>query len=311
MRRDAAHSLWQILGCHAIGVVLCLGQPAPNAPASHLAVPLQPYALKLESFVPSPGAVLGVSLKVRINGGRMLHLLLDSGAEHIVLTRGTARSAGIPAGAKLALVGFGRADANASSSVARMVEVGPLCFRDFPVDVVDHEMVDGADGVLPLVLFSDFMVRLDFPRKVLELTPYRTAGESQERFTRARAVNAVLFLRTALDELHNGYFLLDTGAAHNAVSRRIANTMGASGDLALRRTVLGASGASEVLAMRSPVHFRTANQEITSDDVVMVDLDTMSRYNGLEVAGLLGYPALKNYVVTVNYRDSLVRMDTQ
>jgi hypothetical protein len=198
-----------------------------------------------------------------------------------------------------------------SLRVASTVEVGPLAFRDFPVDVVNHKVVNGADGVLPLVLFSDFIVRLDFPAKALDLIPYQSARVPRERFTRALAVNAVLFLKTALNELHDGYFLLDTGAAHNAVSRRIAKALGGPGMQAPTAFVQGASGLSEVPQMRADVHFRTAGQEITSNDVVMVDLDTMSRYNGLEVAGLLGYPALKRYIVTVNYRDSLVRMETR
>ena len=73
--------------------------------------------------------------------------------------------------------------------------------------------------------------------------------------------------------------------------------------------VQGAGGTAEVPQLQSIVHFLAARQEISTDDVVLVDLDTMSRYNGLEVAGLLGYPALSHYVVTINYRDALVRME--
>jgi hypothetical protein len=255
---------------------------------------------------------MGVLLKARINDGRPLRLVLDSGAEHIVVASGTARAVGLSIGSRMSLIGFGRTEAKAGSfAVARTVDVGPLSFRDCPVDVVDHKVVDGADGVLPLVLFSDFLVRLDFPARVLDLTPYQSARESHGRFTRAVAVNAVLFLRTALDEMHNGYFLLDTGAAHNALSRQTAQALGGPGMQAPMQLVQGAAGVSEVPQMKSAVHFRTAGQKITSDDVVLVDLDTMSRYNGLEVAGLLGYPALKRYVVTVNYRDSLVRMEAR
>jgi Aspartyl protease len=304
MRHAAAPSLCQILGFCAVGAVFCAAQTS-----KHLATPLRPYTLRLESFVPAPGRAMGVLLKARINNGRTLRLILDSGAEHIVVTRATARAVGLATGSRLSLVGFGRMEENAGTSIARTVDVGPLSFRECPVDVVDHKVVDGADGVLPLVLFSDFIVRLDFPAKTLDLTPYQSAGESHGRFTRALAVNAVLFLRTALDELHNGYFLLDTGAAHNALSRTTAKALGGPGVLASSRVVQGASGVAEVLEMKSAVRFRTAGQDITSDDVVLLDLDTMSRYNGLEVAGLLGYPALKRYVVTVNYRDSLVRME--
>jgi hypothetical protein len=310
MRRTVA-SLRHILGsCAAVGVV-CFAQPVTDQSCSHLAGPLRPYTLKLESFVPAPGSPAGVLLKARINGGRPLRLILDSGAEHVVISRGTARAAGLTEESGLALVGFGRVEEAGSLMVARTLDVGPLSFRDFPVDVVDHKVLEGADGVLPLVLFSDFLVRVDFPAKVLDLTPYESGRASHEGFTSAVFANAVLFLKTALDKLHERYFLLDTGAAHNAVSRQTAQALGGPLFQTPARQVQGASGSSEAPAMRPGVHFRMAGQEITSNDVVMVDLDQMSRYNGVEVAGLLGYPALRRFVVTVNYRDSLVRMETR
>jgi len=276
-------------------------QQSPSAPRS--------YKLKLLSFVPEPGRAVGVYLKVRINGGRTLRLLLDSGAEHLVVPTAVARSAGLPAGAHLSLIGFGgRPDEGGFYTVARTVDVGPLTLRDCPVDVVDHKVVDGADGVLPLVLFSGFLVRLDLPGKVLELTPYENATVSRERFTGALAVNAVLLLRTVLNGLHDGYYLLDTGAAHDALSRTTARELGGPGPGSELRRVQGAAGTSEVPRMKYAVHFRTAGQDIVSDDVVLVDLDTFSQYNGVKVAGLLGYPALSRYVLTVDYRHALVRM---
>ncbi len=301
MRRVA--SLCPILSICALGAAL-FAAPAP----SYLASPLRPYRLKLESFVPAPGQTMGVLLKVRINGGRPLHLILDSGAEHLVVTSGTARALGLDGRSQLSLVGFGKTEQHAEYAVAKTVEVGPLTFQNLTVDVLDHKVLDGADGVLPLALFSDFVVRLNFPAKVLDLTPYQPV-ESRGHFTSARAANAVLFLKTALNGLEERYFLLDTGAAHNAVSRETAKALGGPGLLAPSRAVQGAGGPSQVLQMTSAIHFRTAGHDITSGDVVLVDLDSMSRYNGFEVAGLLGYPALSRYVVTVNYRDAMVRME--
>ena len=306
--RRRAFSPRRLSGLYAILAVVCCAQKFPQA-SCHLVSPLRRYSLKLESFVPTPGRAIGVLLKARINGGRPLRLVLDSGAEHVVLSSSTARAVGLPSGPSLSLVGFGRMEAGGSLRHAGTVEVGPLTFHDCAVDVVTHKVVEGADGVLPLVLFSDFLVALDFPRKDLELSPYQSTSSASPHFTRALAVNAVLFLRTALNERHDGYFLLDTGAAHNAISRRIGEVLGGPGVGAPTTFVRGAAGLSEVQQMRGEVRFRTAGQEITSNDVVMVDLDTISRYNGLEVAGLLGYPALKEYVVTVNYRDALVRME--
>ncbi len=308
MRHAATFRLGPLVGLCAVGGILCAGQANARLEGAQLVSPLRSYTLTLSSFVPAPGKTMGVFLKVGINGGRPLRLLLDSGAEHIVMSAGAARALSLSREARLSLIGFGEPARGGFLAIARTVDIGPLSFRNCPVDVVDHRVVGGADGVLPLALFSDFLVRLDFPGRVLELTPYDQASEPHERFTRALVVKAVLFLRTVLDGPHSGYFLLDTGAAHNALTPTTAKELGGPGIGSVMRSVQGAGGASEVPQMKSAVHFRTAGQEITSDDVVLVDLDTFSRYNGVEVAGLLGYPALSRYVLTVNYRDSLVRI---
>ena len=289
------------------GVAVCFAQSAlvdPELPGME-----HSWKLKLLSFVPEPGRTAGVYLKVRINGGRPLRLVLDSGAEHLVVSSSLASDMALPAGQPLSLIGFGGpAKTDGVSTVARTVEIGPLTLHDCPVDVVPYKVVAGADGVVPLVLFSDYLVRLDLPGKVLELTPYQQGEASRERFTAALKVRAVLFVRTVLNGMHNGYYLLDTGAAHNAISRTTALELGDPASQTEMRSVRGASGDSEVPQVKVVVHFRAAGHEIASDDVVLVNLDTFSRFNGVEVAGLLGYPALRAYVLTVDYRRSMVRM---
>ncbi|HTQ87164.1 MAG TPA: pepsin/retropepsin-like aspartic protease family protein [Candidatus Solibacter sp.] len=305
MMQAAVLRLFRIAGSCALGVVLSAAQSAPR-----LLTPMYPYKLKLDPYVPSPGRAMGVMLKTRINGGRPLRLILDSGAEHLVISREIAKATGLAPIADLAMIGFGRkSEGSAQIAVAKWVDVGPLAFEDCPVDIMDRRVVAGADGVVPLSLFSDFLVRLDFPGRVLDLMPYSEAGDAPDGFVHVRSIRAALFVETRLNGSHNGYFLLDTGAAHNALSSMAAQELGGPGVNARTRMVQGAGGVSEVQAMNSRVRFGVAKQEIVSDDVVLVNLDNLSRHNGLNVAGLLGYPALRRYVVTVNYRDSLVRME--
>jgi len=40
-----------------------------------------------------------------------------------------------------------------------------------------------------------------------------------------------------------------------------------------------------------------------------MDLFNMTRRYGVEIIGLLGFPALSNYVLTVDYREGWVRME--
>jgi hypothetical protein len=45
--------------------------------------------------------------------------------------------------------------------------------------------------------------------------------------------------------------------------------------------------------------------------VVAVDLSTASRYHNLEIAGLIGFPALRDSVLTVSYRDAFIRISSE
>jgi hypothetical protein len=53
------------------------------------------------------------------------------------------------------------------------------------------------------------------------------------------------------------------------------------------------------------------SRELAAGPVVAIDLSTASRYHNLEVSGLIGYPALRDSVLIVNYRDGLVRIDSK
>ncbi|HLK65754.1 MAG TPA: hypothetical protein VKU19_20085 [Bryobacteraceae bacterium] len=53
---------------------------------------------------------------------------------------------------------------------------------------------------------------------------------------------------------------------------------------------------------------RFGTLSIAMSRLVAVDISTSSWYHGLEVPGLLGYPALSDSVLTVDYRHGLVQI---
>ena len=123
--------------------------------------PYQPYELKLQSFFPAPNQLTGVLLHVRINGRRPLRLVLDSGAENIVIDARAAHSLSLSSGTAIDLVGL--RTRSVKTATVESVDVGPLSFRNCRIDLVDGEVVEGADGVIPLSMFSNFLLRLDLP----------------------------------------------------------------------------------------------------------------------------------------------------
>src|SRR5664280_17097 len=66
----------------------------------------QSHTLKLASFVIPPSAPAGLLLKVRIDSGPVLRLLLDSGAQFIVLDKNAAAKSDLAGGSDFDLVGM-------------------------------------------------------------------------------------------------------------------------------------------------------------------------------------------------------------
>jgi hypothetical protein len=252
--------------------------------------------------------VSGALLQVRINGGAPLHLLLDSGAAHITLdARASAKSA-IRAVSESQMVGLGESPARAArSGMAATVDAGGLQFRNCRVDMAPGRLAAGIDGVIPLSLFGRFLIRLDLPGKALDLMPYADGAAQTAGSARMIPRGDVLFVRGSLDGALEGYILLDTGASYSAISRPAAQALGSS--LVSTVGLRGAGGAVKGDEIAAAIRFHIAGQSLTAEPVVALDLAGFSASNGVETVGVLGYPALRASILTVNYRDGLVRVD--
>jgi Aspartyl protease len=279
--------------------------PARGAPAD-LAVPYRHYSLKLRRFCPTPNQAAGVLLKVRINGGRPLELVLDSGADLMVIGTKAARSAGISGVSETDLVGLG--DRPARVGRAERVDIGPVSFRNCAVGFVKGRVFEGADGVIPLSMFSQFRLRLDLQKKSLELIPFSHRDAPAISPTRAAGSHSLLLVSAVLNGEQKGYVILDTGAYCSGISRKAAHEL--SGfpmftDVPLE-TVTGVLTGQRVLSL---IHFAVADQDLTPRKVLAMDLSNVSRHYGLEIIGVLGFPELTDHILTVDYRDGWVLID--
>ncbi len=279
--------------------------PALDAPPD-LVSPYQPYELELRTFCPVPSRPAGVLMHVRINGGRPLRLVLDSGAEFIVIGAKAKRSVGLSAGSEMELVGLGSRPARLGR--AETVEIGPVSFRNCRVALVDGKVVEGADGVIPLSLFSDFLLRLNLPEKTLGLIPYPREQDPAIPSTRGVTKHLLLLVAAVLNGKQSGYVMLDTGAFRSAISREVARTLSGSHIVPEVRLAAG-TGAATGQRVSSTVHFAIADQDLTPNEVVALDLSNLSRHYSVEVIGVLGFPALSNYLLTIDYRNARVKIE--
>jgi hypothetical protein len=290
---------------------LCLGASEP-ATTPHLPSVCPSYRVKLDPFVVAPTRTAGLIAKVRINSGPPLRLLLDSGADYAVLNRKAALKSACTGGADLDLIGPGVLTAAVAKRLrADTLQIGDLTLRGVPMLVADRSFPDGVEGVLPLSVFAGFLIRLDIPGKSIEFLPYPAEPMDPDGALTALASNQLLFVRATVNDSHDGYFLLDTGAWYTAISRNLARELKISETLAQRVSLEGGGASIDAPELSTWVRLRLGSRPLPTGPVVAVDLSTASRYHSFEVAGLIGYTTLRQSVLTVNYRDGLIRVETR
>ncbi len=78
--------------------------------------------------------------------------------------------------------------------------------------------------------------------------------------------------------------------------------MGADDTIRLK----GVSGEVKKVLVASSVRLQFGHFTQDNDGMVAYDMNSMNRSHEVEVSGLLGWPILRQLIVTLNYRDGLI-----
>lgn len=113
--------------------------------------------------------IRGHGLVVALNG-RNSKLLLDTGADGIVVDRKIAEKAGLTRLLDTTIAGFGdRGRSTGYFARASSIKIGDFEFQDCPITVVDKRSVLGLDGIVGTNIFQEFLIEVDLRKKKLRL----------------------------------------------------------------------------------------------------------------------------------------------
>lgn len=113
----------------------------------------------------------GIGLSVRLND-RNAHLLLDTGAGGIMVSRKVAEKAGLTRISAAHYGGIGdKGMLSGYTAVADHIQVGELDFQDCVVSVSDKGSVADVDGLIGADVFGRYLVDIDLPGMRLKLSP--------------------------------------------------------------------------------------------------------------------------------------------
>ncbi len=251
-----------------------------------------------------PADVVGARLQGRVffvpvllNGRGPYPFILDTGATDTVVTPATAVRAGL---ATRPWSGSQR------TAVAATLAVGAAQVERLQVFVFDPPQAlalrlnEGLDygGILGYTFLARFVTTFDYPRGTVRLDPVErvpgggAAGHPEGGFAIPfRLIDRLIHVSVAVDETRALTFLLDTGAAETLLMPETAERLRlrgtpVTGDAGWQRVVLGRVALGTVVATDTPAVIHRLPGE---------------RSAGASYAGILGYPFLLPYAVTVDY----------
>jgi hypothetical protein len=281
---------------------LAIEQRLAGRPAARLAGDLTSYQLPLAAFRPAGAAQDGLIVMVRVNSGKPLRMILDTGARGILLDARAAKGLGLEPIAASQVRGFGDGEAGDSQlNLARSLAVGNLHFEDCLIEVSPRRITPGADGILGAGLFEAFRMRVDARHGVMELTP----SDGDPRPSNAIGLQSLLLLKTVVGG-REGWFLLDSGAAYSTVARELVSPVLLKG---AANGLIGVQGALAGAYRLGPLNLEVGGRRLVDPSPLAVDLRPISTREGVEISGILGYSALAARPFTIDLRHGAVTFE--
>ncbi|HEX9255785.1 MAG TPA: aspartyl protease family protein [Candidatus Angelobacter sp.] len=267
--------------------------------------------IKMELLtVGSSMAHRGYGLRVRLNDRATVTLLLDTGASGVTITRKLAEKIGASKLSEQALEGVGKSGpAVGYKAWIDQVVIGDLEFHDCFIHATPREIAQ-VDGTIGTDVFSKYLIMLDLPGHKLRLEPLPAHSadgppEQADAFTQTFTFGHFLLLPTEVGKKANGLFVIDSGANANTISLELARMMPEM--RAFNSPVSGASGVTNSAFIADDATLRFARVNRTGERISTVDLHSISKGLGVEVSGQIGFSAMENMKLTIDYRDGLVQ----
>lgn len=133
----------------------------------------------------------------------------------------------------------------------------------------------------------------------------RYIAPEMKDWTRIYRIGHNLLIPASLNNTEQKMFILDTGAFSTTISPEVARevTKVHSADISVK----GLSGKVDKVYTADSITFRFANISQKVDDVVAFATPSISKSLNMEVSGFIGYTALAQMTISIDYRDGLMK----
>ena len=246
----------------------------------------------------------------KINGGRSLDFVLDTGSEETVISREAAQRANVRPITYTLSAGVGEIGLR-GLQLARLdtLDIGTLQVRNLPV-LIKNPALRGipnreGEGFSPLSL--GMSVKIDYQARLLTIG--RSLPQGDADFSLPMRVHRLAMVRGVVNSTHPTYFVVDTGGEVISIS---ADTAGALGQSKYRRIplrVYGTSGWDRDAFLLPGVNLDFDRIEYRNFPLVVLNLRAPSVLLGFQVGGIIGHKFLGSYRVSMDMANSELRLE--
>ena len=297
--------------------------------------PVESTRIPMVPISKGPYDMYGAGLELQINGHKK-RFEIDTGASGLLISRSAAASAGIIGEAEIK--GGGLGDGGPTKELLAHVDslrVGELEFHNCLVRVFDKRSVLPVDGLIGPDVFSSWIVTLDIPSREVRLSPLPkrpsdvaptpsdldTAGEGEnaqvvprDRYIAPEMQNwtpvfryghSLIFL-TRIGKAPPKLFIMDTGSSRTIVSASAAKEV--TGVSESDNRIRGINGDVKKVSAADDITISFARVTQRLGETAAIDTSNMGRGSGVEISGLIGFPTLRELIISIDYRDNLVNI---
>ena len=251
-----------------------------------------------------------VVVRGRVNGGPLMDLVLDTGAERTVLSERSARQAGVPTLTNVLSAGVGVSGVRGlQAGRLESLQIGSLEVTNLPVLIKSPPLgglpTPEADGFSPLAL--GLSMTIDYRQSHLiigqELPAAPPGIELPLRQHRLTVVRGVV------NGEHPRSFVIDTGGEVISISRGTAALLPPMVARQVPIRVYGTSGWDEGAYLMPGLDLAFNQVQYSNFSVVVLNLHRPSALLGFHIGGIVGHSFFRDYRVTLDLNRSVMTLE--
>jgi predicted aspartyl protease len=246
----------------------------------------------------------------KVNGGRSIDFVLDTGSEETVISREVAQRANVRPITYTLSAGVGEVGLR-GLQLARLdtLDIGTLQVRNLPVLIKNPALrgIPKREGESFSPLSLGMSMKIDYQTRLLTIA--RTLPQGAADFSLPMRVHRLAMVRGVVNSTYPTYFVVDTGGEVISISADTAGALEKSKYRRIPLRVYGTSGWDRDAFLLPGVNLDFDRIEYRNFPLVVLNLRAPSVLLGFQVGGIIGHKFLGSYRVSMDMASSQLRLE--